>query len=232
MELHTSTGSRDADAVAQAAVAAISQALPTRVRCVVVIGSRADGSASPSSDLDLVVWLRGSATPGEIQVAEEAARAAVAGREGPVFDLTIAGESDETWEKSDAAKCSKVVAGEDVRAALPAVPDVDDAYIAETIDWSLRMQRETVRPTGPLSLPLTAPDPADSMLGYVIHTQDGIPTTRPWVNLVGTIAKFRIEMATRTQVASKTYALTQYGSFVGDDWTSFLDAMHTLVRRR
>lgn len=187
MKLHTSTGSRDADVVAEAAVAAISQALPARVRCVLIIGSRADSSASPNSDLDLVVWLRGSATPSEIQVAEEAAGAAVAGRAGPVLDLTVAGETDETWEKGDVSKCSKLVAGEDVRASVPGLAALDDAYIAETINWSLRMQRETVRGTGELSLPLTAPDPADPMLGYVLETDDQNATTRPWVNLVSTI---------------------------------------------
>lgn len=39
-------------------------------------------------------------------------------------------------------------------------------------------------------------------------------------------------MATRTHVLSKTYALTEYGNLVGDDWKSFLHDVHSLVRRR
>src|SRR5438067_7633490 len=96
--LRHSTGSATVDEFVRRAVGAFERTFPGRVRGYYVIGSYADGSATPISDLDLVVLFKGSRSEEEGRRAGllEYALAATC----PVrLDLTTSGEADVTWEK-------------------------------------------------------------------------------------------------------------------------------------
>ena len=63
--LAESTGNTQMDTVVLEVIARFLMALPDRLRAVYVLGSYADASAAPTSDLDLELILAGSLREGE-----------------------------------------------------------------------------------------------------------------------------------------------------------------------
>lgn len=232
-----STGSPGADAIAADVTAAIDRLLPGRIAIVCTIGGFAEGVVTPVSDLDLVVLLRDHASEDEVARAA-AAGARAAGSRTPRLDLTVSGTSDETWEKNDIQMRSVVLVGQDIRSELPGARGghVSDTHFLETVGYAAAYESEYVRRGARLTLPLGPPDEADEFLGYAAlgdstwYPPGTTHGTRALIGAVSILARGRIELRTRSRVATKTQVFRSYRRLVGDDWSAYLEELHERAR--
>src|SRR5262245_21677944 len=95
---------------------------PGRVRGYYLVGSLAYGEAIPNSDIDMIVMFKGSPSDGERQQFEQAREECRQLSARPV-DLTIGSEASfmrvgGVWFQT----ASRLLYGEDIRAAVPRKP--------------------------------------------------------------------------------------------------------------
>lgn len=209
----------------RAVVEAFGGAFPGRVRAYYVSGSRADGSAVRTSDIDLTVVFETTTTP------DEERRAAVLserlGSESSVeLDIEV---TDEERVFRNAPPWlvlgSRHIAGEDVRDRMRLTPIEEwTRDRMHTSYWRLVTLFERRLPITP---PVAAPDPDEPYLGYLRRTVrllDGndARSTRDLIRHAGWMATALVAFRAGEYVSTKRECHTAYGQLIGDEWSGLL----------
>ena len=231
--LAESTGSAQMDTVVREVIAQFLTALPDRLRAVYVLGSYADASAVPTSDLDLELIVAGSLRESEHERIQSLL-AAWTSQADSELDIAIKEEAGLRAGVSPTLKLgSRLLWGDDVCESLPLIPlTIWTRDRMHTSYW--RLAGLFSRPT-PLIMPLDYPDPHDEFYGYtrrLTHLPDGrlTPGTRDLMRAVGWMATALLAFQAGQYVATKRACATMYREHIGDEWATLLDDMAAWVR--
>jgi len=221
------------DTVVREMIARFLTALPDRLRAVYVLGSYADASAVPTSDLDLELLVAGSLREDEHERIQSLL-AAWTSQAKSELDIEIKEETELRAGVSPTLKLgSRLLWGADVRQRLPLMPLT--TWTRDRMHTSYwRLARLFARPT-PLTMPLDYPDPHDAFYGYVrrlTHLPDGqlAPGTRDLMRAVGWMATALLAYQAGQYVATKRACATIYREHIGGEWVSLLDDLAAWVR--
>ncbi len=231
--LAESTGNTQMDTVVREVIARFLMALPDRLRAVYVLGSYADASAAPTSDLDLELILAGSLREGEHERIQPLL-AAWASQADSELDIEVKEEAGLSAGVSPTLKLgSRLLWGADVRQRLPLIPlTIWTRGRMHTSYW--RLAGLFSRPA-PLTMPLDYPDPHDEFYGYarrLTHLPGGelAPGTRDLMRAVGWMATTLLAFQAGQYVATKRACATMYREHIGGEWATLLDDMAEWVR--
>jgi predicted nucleotidyltransferase len=192
-------------------------ALPS-VRAVYVFGSAADGTALPSSDIDLFVVARGG-DGGAARLREIAERI-----DGPPLDLVIVDEAELLRDGHfRIERASRLVAGDDIRPELPRT--TLDAFMRRYGD-APHAYMAIFRPGQPLVAPLDYPDPDGPFYGYDSRTLppagEAVHNIKALVALVCWIATLRLARERGLMAASKAESVVWYTAEIHDEWSQLV----------
>jgi predicted nucleotidyltransferase len=233
-----SSGAGPIDAFLCRLVGAFEAALPGRVRAYYLIGSYADGSAVPCSDLDVVVLVKG-----RLERADEALAWAVGDRyalRAPArLDLAIGGEDDVSWEKRHVKLASVFLYGQDIRERLVLPPTAGAQEVRDSLHYALRYLMRYLRGVERLRVPLEYPDPAAEFYGYdTVREPAWYPpgTTRGLRELVNAVTLMASALtplpAGHHRASTKGQAVTLYRQLAGGPWADYVAAVYELAKRR
>lgn len=228
-----SIGNPQMDTVMQDIVTRLLTALPSRLRAVYVLGSYADASAVPTSDLDLVFLVGGRMHDGEREQIRALLAKWTAAVEGEL-DIEVEDEAGLKVGVSPTLKLgSRLLWGVDVCQNLEIMQlPIWTRDRMHTSYW--RLAGLFARPL-PLSAPLEFPDSSDEFFGYIrrrTHLPDGqlVPGTRDLVRAVGWMATALLAYQTGQYVATKRACARMYREHIGDEWATLLDHLAEWVR--
>jgi hypothetical protein len=231
--LAASTGNPQMDILVQDVLDECFAALPNRLRTVYVLGSYADETALPTSDLDLVLIVAERLRAGE-QARIEALSATWATQSRGELDIEVKEEVALRAGVSPTLKLgSRLLWGEDVIQSMdimPLAPWTRDRMHSSY--W--RLAGLFSRPT-PLAIPLDYPDPSDEFFGYArrlrrLPNGHQAPGTRDLMRAVGWMATALLAYSAGQYVATKRQCASMYREHIGDEWTTLLDDMAQRVR--
>lgn len=231
-----STGEARIDAILCGLIGLFETIFPARIRGYYLLGSFADGTALPDSDIDLFMLFKDG-----FQDATEEARAAAiiehCARISPVeLDVEPNGEPIPYRLRAVNVKlASRVIFGEDIRDGIPLPPI--DAYSRDALDLAVRLLAR-VRQTPPvLTFPLEYPDPTGEFFGYDRRemrdaSSATLPSTKDLVVTVGLIATALVALKAGRYVGSKRDCIRLYQSEISDSWTDLETAVYANCRDR
>jgi predicted nucleotidyltransferase len=225
IRLLTSTQNREVDALLQELIAAYEAAFPGRVRGYYLLGSYADGTALPVSDVDLgIVFADTFADDHEMRRADRLIR---------TLDETSAiridgGVCDELSRPLDVrlARAGVLLYGEDTRDRL-SLPD-PTTYIRQVTGAALHFVVRHLRGGPPVTFPVGYPDPDAPLRGYdppalAYFYPRGAPGGTKALQVTACwIATASVALATGRVVTGKKEAVRAYAEDVGDEWSGFL----------
>lgn len=260
IELLFSTGDEVADRIMRGYVAAFEAAFPGRLRCFVVAGGYAEGTATPLSDIDGGPVFRAPLSHGEWGRANALIRAcgdlarihfdAGAGAGATLYDWRDTGD---VWvsrgaveQRYDVTLAYRIIWGEEFREPILLPPfeywiracffcpphhGGAPAYIALTRGHAT-LGGSDYRP---LTYPLTYPDAADPFYGYARHpltARDGTThlTTRRLVRTALAGANAMVAWKARRFLASKADAAAAYREHVDGPWGDLVEAVDRTCR--
>jgi hypothetical protein len=224
IDLLFSTGEASVDAVLRGVIGVFEQVFPERVRGYYLTGSYADGSAMPSSDIDLTILYHGR-TLGE-QDERAADRLAASCALICPIELDVAALAQEIPYPLRAVSLkldSRLLFGEDARPAV-SLPS-REAYARHATDLALRLLSRLHR-QGPLACPIDYPEPDDPFFGYARGGTKDLATT--------TLLMATAILARRTDcyVAGKRECLRLYRDRIDDEWTGFIEDVYHRCRNQ
>lgn len=221
------------DALVKDALTWILDTLPDRLRAVYALGSYADESAVPTSDLDLVFIVAGRFQDNE-RARIRALLAACAARVAGELDGEVVDEDTLRAGVSPTLKLgSRLLWGEDVRPRLPLMPLA--VWTRDRMHSSYWRLGGLFARSSPLTMPLDYPDPDDAFYGYarrLVHLPDGAlePGTRDLMRAVGWMATALLAYQAGQYVATKRACAPTYREYIGDEWSDLLDDLAVWVR--
>lgn len=213
------TGDERADTLLRAVVASFDAAFPNRILAYYLLGSYADGTSLPTSDLDLTVIFRGAFLSAEERA--DAGRLCAEWIARAPLELDVELEEEATLRRGASPTLtlgSTLLAGDDVRAALPLVPL--DEWTRDRMHTSYwRVIKLFGRPV-PVTLPLGLPDPTAEFYGYttrLTRLRDGsqVPGTRDLIRSVGWAATALVAWRAGLYVARKRDCHQLYAAHIG-----------------
>jgi hypothetical protein len=225
---HGLTDNLHADQALRQAVALIEAGWPGRVRGYYLVGSYAVGEARPSSDLDLIVLLKGEIEPGDrerfVPLREACRRASAL-----PLDITLESEArlfriGGVWFQS----ASQLVYGEDVRAQIPRKPV--ENHVRDLMHAMHPLLARVRGNPAALRFPIGFPDPAGALRGYDARLRDDAPAhraaTKDLVTNVLAAANALTLLRARQYVGAgrKSDVPEQYRRWVGDEWAALVAA--------
>jgi predicted nucleotidyltransferase len=201
---------------------------------IYVFGSVAEGTALPTSDIDLFIVLGGGPDERQRAAAATVLREIASRFDGPPIDLVVASEADLLRDGHfRLERASQLIVGEDLRPALP--PMTVDRFIAHYREAPLAYMT-IFRPGLSLDPPLDYPDPAGTYYGYDRTTLPpaGIPAhnIKAFVALGCWIATVRLARERGIMAASKAESVAAYASAIADDWAPFVTDLYRLGHDR
>lgn len=210
--------SSPADTFFDALAQMLSTAFSDDVRSIYVLGSRADSTAIPSSDVDLAVILRSGIDPKTAQEVEHFLEAV--GQISPVMlDVTVVQEDELARGVSPNLKTNRLLRGSDLLRDCPMIPKSQLIFFYAGLAIHFAM---VVRGGRGITLPLSHPEPDGLYCGYErqgIRVADGTyaPGFNLFVSLVLALASFRL--ATRAGIfpSSKSEILGAYQRHLPED---------------
>ncbi len=165
--LAASTGDENVDALLREVISHVEQALPARIRGYYVVGSHADGSALPASDIDLDIVVKGRLDDEATQAARAIALDIVNGyATSRAADLgaSLMHEARMQGIGNPAFKLASLfLYGQDIR---------DDLPLTSSEEWARQLMHSMYLVTGrerglsALTYPLDYPDPHGEFYGY------------------------------------------------------------------
>jgi len=225
--LRATTGDARIDDVVRGVVAAFEDVFPGRMRAHYVVGSQADGTATPVSDVDMYVLFKDDLAGQEERRAAEQIRRMCA--TSPVaLDIVVKGERVSIgFGEVDLKLRSLLVFGEDMRDRIPFIPV--EVGARGSMHFHHSFLARTRGNVSVLTFPLKAPDPSGDFLGYDrrrMRATDGTEhaTTRDLVRSVLGAASALVAWRAGQYVPHKGAAPSMYRRYVADDgWADFLD---------
>jgi hypothetical protein len=200
-------------------------AFPDRVRGYYLYGSRLDGTAVSTSDIDITVLFK----DGFIEDAERtAANDLATSQVYPIkTDIETVDERDLFASADPAFKLASVCfAGTDVRDQIRLMPiEVWTRDRMHTSYWRfIKLFNRAI----PVRLPLDYPDPDDEFFGYIrVENPDDIPNTRNLVRAVTWAATGLVALHARQYVVRKADCYAMYQHYISDMWGTFIEEIYT-----
>ncbi len=222
-----------ADQLIAAVLSLINLVFPGRVRACYLIGSYADGTAVPHSDLDLIVIFKGECLPDEADRLRQL-RQIASHLASMRLDLPPRCEADLLTNGSTGLKLGgKLVFGDDIREQIPWEPI--EQYQQDARQAFLNYQHDIRGKPDAILRPIIAPDPAGEFYGYekfgIWHGGDQFePGTRLLINLVCIGATVSLAFLHGARAGSKRQAIELYQEHVGDEWGGWLAELYQLAK--
>jgi predicted nucleotidyltransferase len=230
-----STGNAPIDNILRGLIGLFETVFPERIRGYYLLGSFADATALPDSDIDLCVLFKDSFKDDE--EARASALVEHCARISPVeLDVAPIGEPIPYRLRAVNVKlASRLLYGEDIRDTIP-LPQID-AYARDALDLAFRLICRLRQNPPLLTVPLNYPDPAGEFYGYDRRQMrdaagDNVPSTKDLVVTVGLIATAIVAMQVGQYVGSKRDCIRLYESEIGDAWTPLVTAVYEHCRDR
>ena len=225
-----STGDERADDTIRMLVADYERIFPGRICGYYVLGSYADGTAVPLSDLDMAIVFHGELTPEESTIAQRVAEDSNC--RSPIrLNINIAARNELSVNTSTLLKLgSLLVYGDDIRAELRLPPL--DAYRRWVTGGPYRFSGQVLRGVDLLPYPLDYPDPDGEFYGYdrkriaEWYPADVERGTKELVTAMARIATAILAVRAGAYVARKEEAIRLYAEIVGGGWTGYLQALY------
>ena len=234
VRLLAKTGDTVIDRALQGLVTVFEASFPGRVRGYYLLGSYADGVAVAISDIDLLPLFAEAMTEGERERAERLV-------EGCALlcptrlDIVVRDEATISREVTLIRYGGLLLYGSDTRAAL-ALPPLP-AYTRDTLDAARHFMTHILRglrEDGPLTYPLTYPDPNDEFFGYAtVRIPEWYPpeTAQGVKELVTTctrLARAHLALRAGRYTGSKGGSVAEYRATFGaeDKWSSLLTQLY------
>jgi hypothetical protein len=223
-----STGHERIDTILRGLVGIWEMAFPDRVRAYYLTGSYSDGTAMPSSDVDLSVLFRDGFT----HVEEESAADQLAdycAQISPVeLDMVpLAEEIVFPLRAAGVKLASQIIYGEDVRGRMPLPPLAD--YVRHAMDLTSRLIRRLHQTGDVLPFSLGYPDPDGPFYGY--DRGDGA-ALKDLVTTMGLAATAILAFKAGQYVSGKRDCLRLYRACIDDEWTGFLEEIYERCRNQ
>jgi predicted nucleotidyltransferase len=226
--LLTSTGDPHIDQILRGVIGLVELLFPERVRSYYITGSYADGTAVPTSDLDVMIVLKDSATRDELDkifgIADQISLLS------PMFlDLEGIGE-DQLLSKGYFLKfASLLLYGDDIRDAIQ-TPDMDD-YVRSCMHNSpIYFMTDVARRQPVVTYPLDYPDRMAEFYGYDYNPLEDHQDTKVLMAIIGHAATAIVALKSRQFVGTKSQCLSMYKEHVHDEWTDLLTEVYTVCR--
>jgi hypothetical protein len=204
------------------------------VHSVYLEGSRADGSALPTSDLDITVVLHYDICEEQKQRIAELLDEVRRNRAALNLDIETT-TVDRLWQGATPMfkHASRLLHGTDLRPDVPLMPIA--RWTRDRMHASYWLATHIFgRPTV-ARIPLPYPRPAGAFRGYdnrIVTTPDGQTqaSTRNLVRVTGWIATALVALRAGQYIARKREVPSLYCRWVGDGWSTLLHDIHTLCR--
>jgi hypothetical protein len=234
IELVRSTGDWRIDEMLRGALGLLDSVMPDRIRSAYLTGSLADGTAIRSSDVDVLVVLKGSVSDDERGWLHRFRRygSVLAGR---FLDFVLEGEDKLFAEGRTPAKTASfvLVAGEETRDRWPAESDAECLH--KLMRGSFFYLGHFRGSQGPLTYPLTYPDADGEFFGYErrgYHDPEGwiSPGTKAFVGGMTLAASVIVAVRTGQLPVTKSQSQAAYRERIGDEWAPWLEALSAACR--
>lgn len=227
-KLRYSTGDATIDAIVRGAIGIWETTFPDRVRAYYLFGSHANGSAIPTSDIDLFVIPHGSLTSEERERADRLGR--YCALMSPVRLETLVVDEDVLLRDGHfrVTAGSVLLYGDDLRERMP--EQSFDVYVRTYAHAPSAHMTQVLRRTDCVTFPLAYPDPAGEFYGY---DQPHLPHRREeHRNIAGMIATacwaatIIVAWDARRTVRARSESVPMYKRSIGDEWTPFLEELY------
>jgi hypothetical protein len=193
------------------------------------VGSYADGSAVPLSDVDIRVVFKGDF---QDRAEEERFRdvrqycrllSPVGIDLPPLSEARLMKDEDWVHETISIRDAGRLLWGDDIRSQLPEVGL--DAYTRNVTGAPIVFLAPWYGSTKSLRFPLTYPEPDAPFYGYV-RPDRGTPCTKLFVHVIGLMASCLLALRAGRIVSKKSDWLPRYRAHIGDAWTPLLEAIY------
>jgi hypothetical protein len=224
IQLANPTGNSRVDECLRAYIALIEVVFPRRMRAYYLLGSYADNTAVPTSDVDLFVVSKEPFDPAEHELYGHIAHqcsllAGVLFQTGVVDEAHLGG-------LPGLATSRLFVYGEDVGDRIPPLQPGDS--VRKSLSSAVHVLCEVHDQSPPLAVPLTYPDPEGEFFGY---ERNGMPAPGGWngpgtkklINAVSMAAGALVAIHSGQAVVRRSDCVTMYRIHVGDVWSDFIE---------
>jgi predicted nucleotidyltransferase len=227
----------DYERITEQAVERFTAAFPSKLRCLLLLGSYVDGTANALSDIDLVVLFGGALAGTESAHARDIATS-LAAESAIRLDILVTSEEDfprlHSILRLAIKEGSTLLAGEEVRLGLEG-PDLE-TFRREVCLSAYNLITRVLRGADDLQPPLDFPDAEAEFCGYTAGKiaawqPEGVPNSKLWVALVTRIATARLAMEHSVMTCSKSESARQYVALIGDQWARLVEGMFTTASK-
>lgn len=232
IQLSYSTGQRKIDNIICGLIGLFETVFPGRIRSYYLVGSYADSSATPLSDIDIRVIFKDA-----FKAAEEEQMLRMRHYCRLISPISIdcppLSEArlyyDKNWlhEPLGIKAAGILLYGDDIRDSLP-TPNLD-AYVRNVTFVPVHRMARIRGQTPPLIFPLTYPTPSGEFYGYdnlAGPLGAKVPSTHWLVHMIGFAATSLIALQAGKVVTKKSDWLSMYQETINDQWTSLLEAIY------
>jgi hypothetical protein len=224
IQLANPTGNSRVDECLRAYIALIEAIFPRRMRAYYLLGSYADNTAVPTSDVDLFVVSKESLDSAEHGLYGHIAHqcsllAGILFQSGVVDEAHLGG-------LPDLAISRLFVFGDDIGDRIPPLQPSDSARKA--LSSAVHVLCELHDQPPPLAVPLPYPDPEGEFFGY---ERNGMPAPGGWngpgtkklINAVSMAAGALVAIQSGQAVMRRSDCVAMYRIQVGDVWSDFVE---------
>ncbi len=229
VQLLESTGNPRVDEILCSAIHIFETVFPERIRGYYLVGSLADGTAIPTSDIDMKIVFKDRFRDETERKKAEATCYDVFVRDSP-FASDVTTRDEETVFGSSSLRLvikagSLLIFGEDIRDNL-ALPSINQHIWDTMFRASVFCFAERIRPNLEFQgFPLAYPDASDEFYGYTYQQQ-----TTVFHSCVCAIATAIITSQAKTYVFRKSDCLPLYEQNINDEWTPLVRDVYEICR--
>ena len=230
-ELRYRTGNSAVDEVLTRLVAVFEAAFPDRVRNYALLGSFAEGTAFPTSDVDVVVLFRGDFGGDEEGRAQEVA-AKISETSGGNLDVGLAAEGsiNPIWQVN-------LQAGRELfgRTPLPdSLPPIS-SYGWALVEDVFSMIRQLRQGEAVITHPLSFPQGELELYGYEAKplrdsTGRWAPSTKALSMITSRGASALLALEASVYTKTRSEAIVAYRTHIGDRWADLVEETERLCR--
>jgi Nucleotidyltransferase domain len=218
------------DGMLREGVRAFEAAFPGRLRAYYLIGSHADSSAAPRSDVDVCVVFKDDFVDRDEEESARHVWRSISDGSPVQFDVPPFSERQLLGAGHHRIKTASVLLfGEDIRDRMP--PMTLDAYLRTYWHAPFAYMAQVLRGTDRLRFPLTYPDADGEFFGYDRCEDkshgEGAHSTKALVATVCWIATMIVGFRAGRMVGTKAESVCSYREEIGDGWADFVEAMYT-----
>jgi hypothetical protein len=204
---------------------ALERAFPGRGLSFHLLGSYADGSPAPTSDLDLIVLFPGILDSEEAVLANSVV-SGLSAQPGPRLDVELQGEAsvNPIWAVSLAQASVGIFGEPETEVSMPSMEAYAWALIEEVCSLTRRLRPRLAS----VSFPVDYPDREAPVFGYEqkpLLTADGtwVPSSKALAMVTGWGASAILAVRAGVFTPSRSMLIASYRQHVGDRWLQLLE---------